>query len=183
MRPSASAILSAMRAWRNPEVRQFIRFAIVGVAQNGTNLAVFALAIALGVPYLLAAVIAAVIALSLSFALNRRWTFPGTNDRSTGRAIRFVAVWLGFLALALPTLALLVEVAHMPRVLSQAIIIFVGAPLSYLIQRRWTFRQDEPKPRNRAISPARPSAANFGEAARTSADAPVAPPPRAGRSG
>lgn len=118
-----------------------MRFAIVGAAQNGTNLAVFALALAVGVPFLLAAVIAALVALSLSFLLNRRWTFPGTNDRAGSRAVRFVAVWLAFVAVALPTLAVLVEVAHMPRVLSQAIIIAVGAPLSYFIQRRWTFGQ------------------------------------------
>jgi dolichol-phosphate mannosyltransferase len=94
----------------------------------------------------LAAVIAAVIALSLSFLLNRRWTFPGTDDRTSGRALRFVTVWLGFVVIALPTLVLLVEVAHLPRVLSQAIIISVGAPVSYLVQRNWTFRQDARSP-------------------------------------
>jgi dolichol-phosphate mannosyltransferase len=132
--------------WRDPNVRQFVRFAIVGVAQNGTNLAVFALFLALGIPFLLAAAIAAVIALALSFALNRTWTFPGTGDRTTGRAARFAAVWLAFVAVALPTLALLVDVAHLPRVPAQALIIFVGAPLSYLIQRHWTFRPADAAP-------------------------------------
>lgn len=126
-------------------MRQFIRFATVGVAQNGTNLAVFALAVVLGVPFLLAAMIAAAVSLACSFALNRRWTFPGTGDRTTGRATRFVVVWLAFLAIALPTLALLVNVAHLQRVLAQALIIFVGAPVSYVIQRRWTFRPTDAK--------------------------------------
>jgi len=121
-------------------VRQFARFAIVGIAQNGTNLAVFALAVALGVPFVLAAAIAAVVALALSFLLNRRWTFPGTGDRTRGRAMRFVLVWLAFVAIALPTLALLVDVAHLPSVPAQALIILVGAPVSYFVQRRWTFR-------------------------------------------
>jgi putative flippase GtrA len=154
LNPELSAILSSMRALQHPEVRQFIRFAIVGLAQNGTNLTVYALLIVAGVPFLLAAVIAALVALSLSFMLNRRWTFPGTDDRTTRRAIRFVAVWFGFVAVALPTLTLLVEVAHMPRVLSQAIIIFVGAPLSYLVQRFWTFRRDEPRTRAGFAEPA-----------------------------
>ena len=55
-----------------------------------------------------------------------------------------MAVWLGFLAVALPTLVLLVKVAHIPRLAAQALIICVGAPLSYLIQRRWTFGSSEP---------------------------------------
>jgi putative flippase GtrA len=126
--------------WRDPNVRQFVRFAIVGVAQNGTNLAAFALFLALGLPFVLAAGVAAVVALALSFVLNRAWTFPGTDDRTTGRAARFAVVWLSFVAVALPTLALLVDVAHLPRIPAQALIIFVGAPLSYFVQRRWTFR-------------------------------------------
>lgn len=126
------------------DVRQFVRFAIVGLAQNGANLAIFALMVALGVPFILAAAIAAVVALAFSFVLNRRWTFPGTEDHTTRRAARFALVWLAFVAVALPTLALLVDVAHLPRVPAQALIIFVGAPLSYFIQRQWTFRATDP---------------------------------------
>jgi dolichol-phosphate mannosyltransferase len=129
---------------RSQDVRQFVRFAIVGLAQNGANLAIFALMVALGVPFILAAAIAAVVALAFSFVLNRRWTFPGTGDRTSGRAARFALVWLAFVAVALPTLALLVDVAHLPRVPAQALIIFVGAPLSYFIQRHWTFRATAP---------------------------------------
>jgi putative flippase GtrA len=145
----------------HPDVQQFIRYAIVGVAQNGANLAVYAVLVAASVPFLLAAAIAAIVALTLSFVLNRRWTFPGTGDRTTGRALRFVAVWAAFVAVALPTLALLVDVAHMPRVLSQAIIIFVGAPLSYFIQRQWTFRQTDVSPNSGAVltAPASPRSA------------------------
>jgi putative flippase GtrA len=107
--------------------------------QNGLNVGAFALAIAHGIPYLLAALLAAVIALSFSFLLNRRWAFPGRTDRSVNRAGRFVIVWLAFIAVALPILAFLVSVVGLPRVLSQAIIIIIGAPASYLVQRRWTF--------------------------------------------
>jgi putative flippase GtrA len=136
-------------------LRQFIRFAIVGVAQNGTNLGAFALFLALGVPFLLAAAIAAVVALALSFGLHRAWTFPGTADRTTGRAARFAVVWLAFVAVALPTLALLVDVAHLPRIPAQALIIFVGAPLSYFVQRHWTFRATDEPPTIQTAEPAR----------------------------
>jgi putative flippase GtrA len=154
-----------MSLWREPNVRQFVRFAIVGLAQNGTNLAIFALMVALGVPFILAAAIAAVVALALSFVLNRRWTFPGTGDRTTGRAARFALVWLAFVAVALPTLALLVDVAHLPRVPAQALIIFVGAPLSYFIQRQWTFRATDPS----ASTPPSPDPPARPDTARTTA--------------
>jgi putative flippase GtrA len=128
----------------SPNLNEFIRFAIVGTAQNGLNLGVFALAVVGGVPYLLASVLGAIVALSVSFALNRRWTFPGRNDQTTARAFRFVTIWVIVVLLALPLLAVLVDVAHLPRVLAQAIVIVIGAPASYAAQRRWTFRQRGP---------------------------------------
>jgi putative flippase GtrA len=129
----------ALPAARTAHLYQFIRFAAVGVLQNGVNLGIFALAIAAGVPYLAGSVLAAAVALSVSFFLNLRWTFRGSYDRIKGRALRFITIWVTIVLAGLPILALLVSVAHLPRILAQAIIITIGAPISYAAQRRWTF--------------------------------------------
>jgi len=127
-----------------PNVRQFARYAVVGVTQNGANIALFALVVTLGVPLVPGALIAAAGALALSFALNHRWTFPGAEDRAAGRAARYAIVWIGFIVTAIPTLVLLVKMFGVPRIAAQAMIIAVGAPISYLIQRNWTFRPTPP---------------------------------------
>jgi putative flippase GtrA len=126
-------------ASRNFNLRQFARFSVVGVLQNGTNLAVFAIVIAAGVPYLLASLLAAAVALTLSFFLNLRWTFPGRSSRMRARVVRFVTIWVTIVLLGLPLLAALVSLGHVPRIIAQAIVIAVGAPVSYMAQRRWTF--------------------------------------------
>lgn len=127
---------------RSFDLHQFIRFGIVGLLQNGVNLCVFALAIAINVPYLAGSVLAAAVALSVSFFLNLRWTFQAGSDRMTGRALRFATIWITIVLLGLPVLAVLVSVAHLPRIIAQAIIIAIGAPISYTAQRHWTFRHD-----------------------------------------
>ncbi len=124
---------------QQPTLREFARYATVGAAQNGLNLSVFAIGIAGGVPYLLASVLAALAALSLSFALNLLWTFPGRTGATASRAVRYVIIWVSVVLLALPLLAILVSVVHMPRILAQATVIVVAAPASYLAQRRWAF--------------------------------------------
>lgn len=129
-----------LRGERSSQLGQFLRFCVVGVIQNGLNIGAFAVAVAVGVPFLLASVLAAVVALAVSFSLNRSWTFAVARDRTTRRAIRFITVWVAIVLLALPVLALLVDVAHLPKVLAQAVVIIVGAPASYVAQRRWTFR-------------------------------------------
>jgi putative flippase GtrA len=121
---------------------QFIRFSIVGAIQNALNIGVFAAAVSAGVPFLAASALAAVLALAASFSLNRRWTFAGRTRYSHDRAARFVAIWLLILLLALPLLAFLVEVAGLPKIPAQVIVVAIGAPLSYLAQRRWTFASD-----------------------------------------
>jgi putative flippase GtrA len=129
-----------------------MRFAIVGVLQNGVNLCVFALALAINVPYLAASVLAAAVALSVSFFLNLRWTFPGSAGRMSGRAVRFATVWITIVLIGLPILAALVSVAHLPRILAQAIVIIVGAPISYTAQRLWTFRHEIPHEAHQAAT-------------------------------
>jgi putative flippase GtrA len=123
----------------NVDPQQFARFAVVGILQNGLNLSIFAAAITVEVPYLLASLIAAAVALATSFYFNLRWTFQGRTSRTVARAARYVTIWITVVLLGLPALAVMVSVAHLPRIVAQAIVIAVGAPVSYLAQRRWTF--------------------------------------------
>ncbi|MBA3807996.1 MAG: GtrA family protein [Solirubrobacterales bacterium] len=124
---------------RAAHLRQFLRFAVVGVIQNALNVAVFAAAVAIQVPFLLASIIAAVVALGVSFSLNRRWTFAAATKQTGAQAIRYVSIWVTILLAGLPMLALLVEVGGIPKVLAQATVVMLGAPVSYAAQRRWTF--------------------------------------------
>ena len=68
----------------------------------------------LGVALVPSALIAAAGALALSFALNHRWTFPGAEDHTTGRAVRYVTVWIGFIVTVIPLLVVLVKVFGIP---------------------------------------------------------------------
>ena len=107
--------------------------------QNGLNIGAFAVAVAVGVPFLLASVLAAVVALAVSFFAQPELDLR-RHEPNHQHAIGFITVWVAIVLLALPVLALLVDVAHLPKVLAQAVVIIVGAPASYVAQRRWTFR-------------------------------------------
>jgi putative flippase GtrA len=119
---------------------EFVRFAVVGVLQNGLNVAVFALATGLGMHYRVAAVVAALAALLASFALNRGWTFPGRTAPIHHQGARYALVFASAVALGVVLLTFLVEVAGLPEVAAQVAAILVVAPLSFLAQRAWVFR-------------------------------------------
>jgi putative flippase GtrA len=119
---------------------QAVRFGIVGVLQNALNVAVFAVATGVGVNYRLAAVAAALLALIVSFAFNRAWTFPGRGAPVHHQGARYALVFTAAVALGVVVLTLLVDVAGMPKVGAQAVAILIVAPLSFLAQRAWVFR-------------------------------------------
>ena len=98
-------------------VREAIRFATVGVLQNGLNVAVFALATAVGVQYRVAAVLAGLVALVASFLLNRQWTFTSRTAPIHHQGLRYLIVFASAVALGVVLLTFFVEVAGLPEVL------------------------------------------------------------------
>ena len=70
---------------RRPKVAELLRFGAVGVIQNAINVATFAGLHAKGVGYGLAAFLAALVALAVSFVLNNYWTFARADSGRLGR--------------------------------------------------------------------------------------------------
>ena len=114
---------------------QLVRFLVVGASGYVVNLAIFSVALLLGLHYIPAAVVAFVIAWVNNFLLNRYWTFRARDEAMVGQGARYLLVSL----VALGILQLLVE-AGLGETLSQAIAIALVTPLSYLLSRRWSFR-------------------------------------------
>jgi dolichol-phosphate mannosyltransferase len=118
---------------------QLVRFLAVGASGYVVNLAIFSIALLLGLHYIPAAVVAFVIAWVNNFLLNRYWTFRARDEAMVGQGARYLLVSLVALGANLLILQLLVE-AGLGETLSQAIAIALVTPLSYLLSRRWSFR-------------------------------------------
>lgn len=122
-------------------IGEAVRFGTVGVLQNGLNVATFALATGLGMHYRPAAILAAVLALVVSFLLNRHWTFMGNTTPVGRQGIRYLLVFAGAVALGVVLLTFFVEVTGIPEVPAQVAAILIVAPVSFLVQRTWVFER------------------------------------------
>ena len=143
-RPAPLPLRERVRsAVRRPDAwLQLLRFAIVGASGYIVNLAVFALALnAAGMPYLLAATVAFLVAVSNNFLWNRRWTFKLDDHHRPvhHQAARFLTVSVVAFLAGLGLLAALVEGAGMPELPAQAIAIVAVTPLSFLANKLWSF--------------------------------------------
>ena len=122
---------------------QLIQFGLVGGLGFVLNLAVFALCErAIGMPYLLAYVVAWLVAVTNNFLLNRRWTFNehATSSRIHFQAIRFVLVSAIAAAVGAGLLALMVEVGGLSKLPAEAIAVAASTPLNFLGNKLWSFR-------------------------------------------
>lgn len=119
---------------------ELLKFAAVGGSGYVVNLAVFAVLVeALGVHHILGAIGAFIVAVTNNFLWNRHWTFDAAGGHAGSQAWRFLTVSIVGLGLNLAILALLVDVAELPEVASQAIAVAIVLPVNFLGNRLWTF--------------------------------------------
>jgi putative flippase GtrA len=121
-------------------VRQFLKFALVGVSNTLVFLGVYALlSEVLGVYYLLASAIGFAVGATNGFLLNRAWTFQGhVGDALT--PVRWAVVQASGLALDELLLYLCVSGLGIDKLVAQAIAILVVVVVTFLANRAWTFR-------------------------------------------
>ncbi len=92
--------------------------------------------------YLLSLVCSYAIGISVAFVLYRRLVFVvhGHVVRDLVRFVSVYAVSIGVNALVLP---LLVEVAHVPPLAAQAVVVLITTLLSFVGHRSFSFRRDD----------------------------------------
>jgi dolichol-phosphate mannosyltransferase len=120
---------------------QLVRFGAVGASGYAVNLIVFTLLVhAAGVDYLVAAVIAFLVALTNNFVWNRLWTFAGTDGHVGFQAARFCVVSLAAFGFNLVVLYTLVAGLGVSEVPAQALAIAAATPLNFIGNKLWSFR-------------------------------------------
>lgn len=119
---------------------QLVRFAVVGASGYVVNLAVFALAVHVAaLAYPAAATLAFLVAVSNNFLWHRRWTFRAHDGRARNQAGRFLVVSVSAFLAGLLLLTALIELLGMPEVPAQACAIVAVTPLSFVVNKLWTF--------------------------------------------
>lgn len=148
--PSARAqsrIRSAYRRFayevRHPENhKQLVRFLCVGASGYVVNLiSFFILVHPLQAADKLAFVVAAVIASTNNFVWNRHWTFRAKEDHPVRQAVRFFFVSFLVLLFATGIYTVLVHAVGIKQhTLADAIAWIIATPLSFAVQKLWSFK-------------------------------------------
>ena len=116
-----------------------VRFALVGASNGGVTLAVYVVAIGLGVWYPLAAALGYLAGIVNGYTWNMRWTFR-TGSFHHGEFTRYVVVAAAGLLASAVGVAITVGTLGMQK-LTGAVVSLIPIVLStYLANRAWVFR-------------------------------------------
>ncbi|MEU9830624.1 GtrA family protein [Streptosporangium sp. NPDC048047] len=121
---------------------QRITYLLAGAVTAAAYYALLCLALAVTddrVPYLFLAFASHAVTVLLVYPLFRAVVFRSSGQPWLTGLARFYTVGLGFMAASAVGLPILVEIAGIPIVAAQAMIIALSPPLSYVVHRTWTF--------------------------------------------
>ncbi|GAA0374249.1 hypothetical protein GCM10009530_25950 [Microbispora corallina] len=93
------------------------------------------------VPYLFLVVAGHLLTVLIVYPLYRLVVFQAHGIGWVRGYLRFYAVGLTFLGASAVGLPILVQIAGVPLLAAQALIILLNPPLSYAVNRAWTFRE------------------------------------------
>lgn len=120
---------------------QLGKFLLVGLSGYAVNLAVFTFAVkVIGVHHIAGATLAFLVAVTNNFWWNRHWTFAAGDGHAGFQAARFFTVSVIAFLIQVTILEILVSVAGLPPVASQAISLVLATPVNFIGNKLWSFR-------------------------------------------
>jgi putative flippase GtrA len=131
---------------------ELVRYGIVGVINASSYLALYTALVLLGIPYVLAAVVAFPVPVAFGYWLHERWTFA-RNEPTMRRLVVFLALQIMAFGVGLGLLVLLVNGVGVDPILARVIVTPVPTLLAYLGSRIFVFAQPTSRARLAAPEP------------------------------
>jgi putative flippase GtrA len=121
-------------------VQHFFKYGVVGAGNTALTYLVYAVGIAIGVPYLIASLAGYLAGGINSYLLNRHWTFDAGHISHSRSGGRFALVQGCAIIVNLVALYFLVHNLHVEKLLGQAILSLPVVAVTFFINRTWTFK-------------------------------------------
>jgi putative flippase GtrA len=120
-------------------LKEFIKFALVGLLNTGVDVAIFSLLVWLGISYLAAQIISYSCGAANSYLLNKLWTFRSCGV-SYAEMVRFAVVNLVSLGISVALLALLHDRAGMGLAAAKGGATLCALAANFIGNKLWVFR-------------------------------------------
>jgi putative flippase GtrA len=124
------------------EVYTMVRYGLVGMINTGVTALIFFILKLLGFKYLLYTLIGYSIGITISFFLNRHFTFKKRNESMKRQAIKFFGVTVSLMLLTMLLQYLLIDLIHVPELIGVITGMVFYTVMGYILNRNLVFRYD-----------------------------------------
>ena len=124
-------------------LKQFIKFGIVGASNTLIFLAIYYLLVFLGVHYILANVIGFVVSVCNAYYWNSRKVFKAQGGKSA--VIRTFAAYGATTLLSTGLMFVMVDVFGISQYIAPIINLFITIPANFVLNKLWVFRSKKEK--------------------------------------
>ncbi|MBM2820660.1 MAG: hypothetical protein HW405_420 [Candidatus Berkelbacteria bacterium] len=133
-----------MKLHQRRGVRQFVKFALVGVSSTAIDWGIYLILTRfIGVYYLMAKVLSFAISMINSYIWNRRWTFKSNDPAKLREFIKFLTIALVGVVLNTFIMYMIVDLVHLGDlyglVFASAIVMF----WNFLANKFYTFKESQ----------------------------------------
>ncbi len=125
-------------------VRQFAKFSLVGTVNTVTSLTVYLLATRLAqLDPLVANALAFIVAVSISFLLNKHWTFRDRARKYVSQYVQFFSVSIIGFGISETVLFVLHKLLGLHDLLAYLVAVAGGLFWNFSVNRAWTFSSQD----------------------------------------
>ena len=126
--------------------REFIMYGIFGVLTTAVNYVVYLGAAATGMHYMVANVVAWIVAVVFAYVVNRKWVFESRSPELLPEFLRFVGSRLLSLVVESGAMYVMVDLIHMDDKIAKLVGIVINVIINYFLGKIFVFK----KPQNPA---------------------------------
>lgn len=129
-----------------PIIKEFIKFCLIGLTNLVVDFTIYwILTRIFGLFYIVAAIFSFIVAVSWSFALNRRWTFRYQGNDLKTRYVKFFVANCLSLGINLILFYLFVDWFNIHDLLAKFLVAVIVAFINFSLNKFWTFKVSDYK--------------------------------------
>lgn len=126
---------------KNNDLIKLIRFSIVGVGNTLVNWSIFIILNAFGVDYIIANIIAYIIATINSYIWNSLWVFKYGQGLNINTSVKFFILNLVGLTVNTTIMYILVDILNFNKFIALVIASVLVVMMNYTINKLWVFKE------------------------------------------
>lgn len=127
---------------KNNDLIKLIRFSIVGVGNTLVNWSIFLILNAFGVYYIIANIIAYIIATINSYIWNSLWVFKYGQGLNINTSVKFFILNLVGLTVNTTIMYILVDILNFNKFIALVLASVVVVIMNYTINKLWVFKEE-----------------------------------------